>query len=47
MEISSLRSKVMAVKGQVSVRNKIVIDNTKLAQVNMSIYLGCKDSYEE
>jgi hypothetical protein len=34
MKISTLKSKVMAFRGQVPIRSKIVIDNTILEQVN-------------
>jgi hypothetical protein len=39
MEISQLKSKAMAFKGQILIRSKIVIDNTVLEQVNTFMYL--------
>jgi hypothetical protein len=42
-----LKSKVIAFKGQVPVRSKIVKDTVLLEQVNMFAYLGCKVSYEK
>jgi hypothetical protein len=47
MQTFALKRKVMAFKGQVPVRTKIVIGNTILKQVDMLIYLGRTTSYEE
>jgi hypothetical protein len=44
---SPLKSKVMAFKGQVPIRSKIVTDNTILEQVNTFTYLGRTISYNE
>jgi hypothetical protein len=41
MNVSSLKSKVIANKGQSQIRSKILIDNTILEQVCMFTYLGC------
>jgi len=45
MEISSLKSKVMAFKEQILIRTNSVIDSTIMKQVNTSTYLGCKILY--
>jgi hypothetical protein len=45
--ISPVKHKVMVFKEQVPVRNKTVIDNTILEQMNMFTYLAYKILYEE
>jgi len=47
MRISPLRYRVLAFKGQVPTRSKIIIHNTTFEQVNTFTYLGHKISYEE
>jgi len=47
MEISPLKSKVMAFKGHVPIRSKTVIDNPILEQVNTFTYFGCKIPYDK
>jgi hypothetical protein len=47
MEISPVKSNVMAFKGQVPIRSKVVLGDTILKQVNASSYLGCIILFEE
>jgi hypothetical protein len=39
MKISGIKSKVMTFKGQIPIRNKVVMGNSKLEQRNNFIYL--------
>jgi hypothetical protein len=47
MKISHQKTKIMAFKGAEPIRNKIVIDNMILEQVNIFTHLGCNISYQE
>jgi hypothetical protein len=46
MKMSSLKSEVMAFKRQVPTRNKTVIHNILLEEVNIFTYLGYKTPHE-
>jgi hypothetical protein len=47
MEISTLKSKVIAFKGLLPVRSKTVLNNTILEQINTFTYLEYKISYKD
>jgi hypothetical protein len=41
LKVSTLKSKAIALKGQVSLKSEITADNTVLEKVNIFIYFGC------
>jgi hypothetical protein len=46
LKISTSKTKTVAFKGRDTVRNKIVINDNIIEQINTFTYLGCPTSYQ-